>query len=136
MSTIAAELVTVVVPASTRGEADARTIVTPLIEQNLVSGNAVLVDLRLVSGTDGGFVTGVLSRVAEASPERVVLLGAGPAVEMFVSAAEIRFDAVRELAGRGALWVVEDREDLVTDLPEHSPLDETLFELFMQCELA
>lgn len=136
MSTVAAELTTVVVPGTTRGEADARALVAPLVEQGLVSGAAVLVDLRLVRGTDGGFVTGALSRLAEASPERVVLLGAGPAVEMFVSAAEMRFEAVGALAARGALWVVEDRDDLVTDLPGHSPLDESLFELFMQCELA
>lgn len=127
--------IVVALPTST-GDADARAMVEPFLTEHDLEGVPVVLDLRLRQSPDVGFVTGALSRLAEIQPERVVVLGAGPAVEMFVSAAEMRFEAVAALAARGALWVVEDRDDLVTDLPEHSPLDESLFELFMQYEPA
>lgn len=130
------ELTVVVVPEDATNVRLAEQLAVGFDAQDLIKDRAVIVDMRLAKRTSASFAQVITSRIAGFRPERLVLLGMDTHAERAVDLIEMRDPRLLALCERSALISCPHRDDLVTDLPEHSPLDETLFELFMQCELA
>ena len=130
------ELTVIVVPEDATDVRLAEKLAVDFNAQGLIKDHAVIVDMRLAKSTSASFAQVIASRLAGFLPERLVLLAMDARAERAVDMIEMRDPRLLALCERSALISCPHRDDLVTDLPGHSPLDESLFELFMQCELA
>lgn len=123
------DLTTIVVPADLDPDYPRTTafeLVSAFRERDLITDAAVLLDFRLPEVVHVEFIESLIDYTAELAPERLIVLGLDDPIWRTL---KINYDL-------STMHLVESVDDLVDEDPDASPLPPTLFEQFMQCEMA